>query len=404
MNLVEVTEKNWEHYKTQMLNLETKVKNDMIKQGIGDLFFTTGEEIKDYAVDPRHHVYVMVDEQDKVLAQTYLIGAGSHIQGDYADLPKYFTMGEDFLQYVKLKKYNVDDNHFKMLASNVYKIKLHAFKYALEKIYGSVDINKFVDDLEKEKSSETHFDERTPLRRQLNKYMSEKMNALNMEELYRQFQTVDSKFVEYTGELDVANAYDSFLEASKVTVYGKQIENPEEYFETNVYNTIEVDTYITDPDVRRKGSAKIMSTIALNKTITEFFDNNKSDILYLSITLHKDNYLSENVASFLGFKDYIDLERRANIERKAYMKRIDRATYKEYLNYLNKKLKYFYDYGDEEPTEEEKKYFEEEKAQHEAEIAEEIGYRLQNETFDHGVKEFVSKYGQHVGGPGRKQA
>lgn len=404
MNIVEVTESNWEHYRMQMLNLETKVKNDMIRQGIGDLFFTTGEEIKDYAVDPRHHVYVMVDENDKVVAQTYLIGAGSHIQGDYADLPKYFTMGEDFLQYVRVKKYNNDDASFKLMAHNVYKVKLYAFKYALEQIYGSQNFSKFLDDLEAERSSATHFDERTPLRRQINKYMSEKMNQLKMEELYRQFQTVDSNFANYDGDPEVANAYDSFLEASRVTVYGKQMENPAEYFEAGVYNTIEVDTYITDPESRRKGSAKILSTIALNKTITEFFEKNNSDVLYLSITLHKDNYLSENVASFFGFKDYIDLERRSNIERKAYMKRVDRATYKEYLSYLNKKLKYFYDYGDEEPTEEEKRFFEEEKKDHEAEIAEEISVRLQNEVFEPGIKEFVANYGKHVGGPGRKNS
>ena len=88
MNIIEVNKDNWEHYKNQMLNLENKVKNNMVEQGIGDLFFTTGEDIIEYAYDPRHHVYVMVDDNDRVLAQTYLVGGGCHIQGDYADLPK----------------------------------------------------------------------------------------------------------------------------------------------------------------------------------------------------------------------------------------------------------------------------------------------------------------------------
>ena len=84
MKIIEVTKENWDKYKNQMLNLENKVKNDMIKQGIGDLFFTTGEDIEEYANDPRHHVHIMVDDNYNVLAQTYLIGAGSHIQGDYS--------------------------------------------------------------------------------------------------------------------------------------------------------------------------------------------------------------------------------------------------------------------------------------------------------------------------------
>ena len=403
MNLVEVTEKNWEQYKAQMLNLETKVKNNMIKQGVGDMFFTTGEEIGDYAADPRHHVYAMIDEQNNLISQAYIIGAGSHIQGDYADLAKYFTMEENFLSYLKTVKYNNDDSKFKLIAKNVYKIKLYAFKYALEQIYGSVNIEKFVKDLEEAKNSRTHFDEATKLRRNIIKYMASKMNALNMQELYRQFYTIDSNFADYKDEQEIATAYDLYLNASKIVVYDKKVEKPEEYFEADVYNTIEVDTYLTDPDCGKKGAAKITTTVALNKTITEFFENSKSDVLYLSITLHKDNYLSENVASFLGFKDYFDIERVSNIERKAYMKRIDRATYKEYLNYLNKKLKYFYGYGDEEPTEEEKKYFDEEKVQHAREISQEISLRLDNNdiTSPEAIK-FVEMYREDIGVIGRK--
>lgn len=397
MNIVEVTKDNWEHYRPQMLNLEDKVKGDMVKQGIGDLFFTTGEDIKDYAHDPRHHVYVMVDKNDKVLAQTYLIGAGSHIQGDYADLPKYFTMGENFLQYVKTKKYG-NTKDFLHMANSIYLAKTYAFKYALRQIYGTEDVARFMNDLNKEKASDTHFDERTQLRRDINKYMSQFLGEHGMEELYRQFYNIDSNFVNFNGDPEIAKAYDSFLDASKVTVYSQRMENPEDYFEASVYNTIEVDTYITDPEARRNGSAKILSTIALNKTITEFFEKNDSDILYLSITLHKDNYLSENVANFLGFKDYIDLERRATIERKAYMKRIDRSNYEQYLSYLNKKLTYFYGYGNEEITEEDKDLFEAEKEFHNEDIAAEIDYRLETEQFDDATRKFIESVRDNIAG------
>ena len=388
MNIIEVNKDNWEHYKNQMLNLENKVKNNMVEQGIGDLFFTTGEDIIEYAYDPRHHVYVMVDDNDRVLAQTYLVGAGSHIQGDYADLPKYFTMGEDFLQYIKVKEYK-NEEEFKHMCKNIYQAKLYAFKNAIKRIYNTEDYARFMEDLNREKSSETHFDERTQLRRDINKYMAEFMNKYGMSELYRQFYTVDSTFDNYDEKNEAAKAYDSFIKASSVPVYDKKMENPEDYFGASVYNTIEVDTYITDPEARRNGSAKILSAIALNKTVEEFFINNDSDVLYLSITLHKDNYLSENVANFLGFKDYIDLERRATIERKAYMKRIDRANYKEYLSYLNKKLTYFYGYGNETVTDEEKDFFEMEKAAHTKEIAAEIDRRFETEEFDDDIRSFI---------------
>lgn len=393
MNIIEITEENWKRYRNKLLILEDKVKKDMISQGIGDLFFTTGEDIKDYVFDSRHHVYAMVDNDDRVLAQTYLIGTGSHIQGDYSDLPKYYTMGDNFLQYVSNNYENYDE--FMRVASSVYLAKLYAFKYALREIYGSNDYSKFIEDLEKEKKSDTHFDERTGLRRDINRYMSEFMKKNGMSELYRKFYNINGSFINYN-EDEVSKIYDSFIEASKITVYDEKIDNPLDYYEADVNNTIEVDTYITDPEARRNGAAKILSTIALSKTIDEYFENNKSDVLYLSITLHKDNYLSENVANFLGFRDFIDLERRSTIERKAYMKRIDRFNYKEYIEYLNKKLTYFYRFGNEEVTEEEKEYFEAEKAIHNEEIATEIDRRLKEEEFDDATRYFIDSIRNNI--------
>lgn len=383
MSIKEVTKDNYDYYKNKLLQLEDKVKSDMVSQGIGDLFFTTGEDIADYVYDPRHHVYVMTDENDEVIAQTYLIGPGSHIQGDYSDLPKYYTMDDGFLGYVK-DKYD-SDFEFSNILMSMYRAKICAFKFALKNIYGSYDYNSFLKDLENELKSDTHFDERTLLRRNINKYMSSFMKKNGLDELYRRFY-----YVSDPSNYDISSfAYDSFLEASKVTVYNMHINNPKDYYDASVDNTIEVDTYITDPEARRHGSAKILSALALSKTISEFFDNNDSDILYLSITLHKDNYLSENVAHFFGFNDFIDLERRATIERKAYMKRIDRNSYKDYISYLNKKLAYFYSFGDEFVSDDEKEMFEYEKYLHNEDVVSEIESRLDNDEFDLDTRKFV---------------
>ena len=390
MKIIEITKENWDYYRTKILDLENKVKNDMIKQGIGDLFFTTGEEIKDYAYNPKHHVYIMIDENNNILAQTYIIGAGSHIQGDYADLPKYYTMGDCFLNYIKKYKYE-NKEEFEAVGSKMYLIKLYAFKYAIKKIYGNLDIDMFLDDLNNEKKSKTHFDERTKLRRDINKYMSEFMNNNGIEELYRQFFNINSSYFNNDSST-ISQAYDVFLESSKINVYSTKIENPEEYYDASVNNTIEVDTYITDPESRKGGLAKILSSMALIQTIKEYFNNQNNNELFLSITLHKDNYLSENVAHFLGFKDYIDLERRATIERKAYMKRIDRHQYQEYISNLLKKLSYFYGYGNETLTDYEINYFEMERKMHNNEILEEINRRLKEEIFDEHIKRFIENF------------
>ena len=71
------------------------------------------------------------------------------------------------------------------------------------------------------------------------------------------------------------------------------------------------------------------------------------------------------------------------------MKRIDRTNYEQYLSYLNKKLTYFYGYGNENVSDEEKKLFEMEKEVHNEEIITEIDRRLETETFDEATRKFI---------------
>lgn len=383
MKIIEITKENWLQYKERMLKLEEDVKSDMVQKGIGDLFFTTGEDIKDYAIDPRHHVYVMEDENGKLISQVYIIGPSSHIQGDYSDLPKYFTMDEDYQTYLRKTVYSSNEE-YESVKSEFYKYKLKAFAYALTKIYGTLDLEKFNQDLVNQINSETHFDERTELRRNINAYMSEYMSKINASELYRQFYWSTNP----NPSDELSSSYDKFLDASKITVYNNQVQNKEPYYNSNVDNTIELDTYITSPEARKAGAAKILSFIGLSKTIEEFFQNSKSDYLYLSITLHKNNYLSENVAHFFGFEDYIDLERRSGIERNVCMKCLTRNNYKSYIEELAKKLSYFYGFGYIEITEEEKRKFDEERQSHNTKIKEEIASRLETENIDESTKTF----------------
>lgn len=388
MKIIEITKDNWLEYKERMLKLEDYVKADMVQKGIGNLFFTTGEDIKDYAEDPRHHVYVMKDENENLVSQVYIIGASSHIQGDYSDLPKYFTMDEGFQTYLKQNVYK-DEEKYITVKSKFYTHKISAFTYAIEQIYGSLDIVKFNQDLDTEINSETHFDERTTLRRDLNRYMSEYMKKIGASELYRQFYWVKASDLKDVIQDEITDSYDKYLEVSKINVYGNYVQDMTPYYAANVDNTIELDTYITNPNFRQKGAAKILSFVGLSKTIEEFFQNSDSDNLYLSITLHKDNYLSENVAHFFGFEDYIDLERRSGIDRHVCMKCLNRNNYKTYLEQLSKKLSYFYDFGNQNLSDEEIQNFETEKATHNATVASKISYRLETEDdIDESTKNF----------------
>lgn len=80
------------------------------------------------------------------------------------------------------------------------------------------------------------------------------------------------------------------------------------------------------------------------------------------------------------------------------MKRIDRSNYEQYLSYLNKKLTYFYGYGNEEITEEDKDLFEAEKEFHNEDIAAEIDYRLETEQFDNATRKFIESVRDNIAG------
>ena len=64
-------------------------------------------------------------------------------------------------------------------------------------------------------------------------------------------------YKEYDELVDLLNLHDSILPDEKNYKYLKP-ENYKKYFGANIFNTIELDTYIVHPDYRNRGFAKII--------------------------------------------------------------------------------------------------------------------------------------------------
>lgn len=99
LKTVEVTRENEPKYLAQIGQLEETVLKKMLENGrVGQLFTTGVEDISQYIHSKENSVFVITDENDTVLATTY-ITQGQKIFS-YNDITKYFKYSENYQNYV----------------------------------------------------------------------------------------------------------------------------------------------------------------------------------------------------------------------------------------------------------------------------------------------------------------
>ena len=371
IKIVELTKDNEEQYLDQTADLEQKVLQNMESRGqIGQLFPTGKEDISLYAHSKENTVLLAVDEQGKVLATTYITQGQKPFT--YNDITKYFKYGEQYQEYVKSRYKTVEEYRKDMLG--VYKIKLEAFKYAKQKILEQFpnfdgDILKFLQhELEKKQN---HFHEKSPLRELLNIYMSEYIKARaeqipGLEQRYEMFYwtTADDIFREFGKNGKVQDKdetqlnqilhmekedieYSKILQKGCLQIYEEPKFDVEKYYSANTSNSIELDTYLTDPDSRRSGLARILVMAGIEKHMKEHFEQSDDDEIFLCSTLHRDNLSSKYVSEFFGLKDSLYVKRRDGRNRQVHICRVKRQDYKQYLDHMKKRISILYGYNPE---------------------------------------------------------
>lgn len=349
--ILEITDKNQEKYLEQIVNLEQKVVDKMEKQGKTGQLFTTGKEgILEYIKSNSDTVMCAIDnENDQVKAATYITQGQDFFT--YNDITKYFKFGSEYQEHVK-KSLGVN---YELRMLNTYKSKLKAYKYAESKILKEhPEFNSISEFMSSELNSSNGFDEKSVLREKMNSYMYEYIKEIGMEKDYEQFYWITSKDIFNVLNKQNSNRspkkpeiseYDEFIENEKLIIYSKNMKNAKQYFNANPNNSIEIDTYITDPNSRSLGLARILVYEGIKKHIISNFENPKNNEIYLCSTLHKDNLSSKYVSEFFGLKDYLFVKRRQNRERQVHICKIERENYKNYLENMQDKLIVFYGYN-----------------------------------------------------------
>lgn len=347
---LKVTEENQALYLDQIAALEIKVLNNMEENGkTGQLFITGKEDISEYIKSKENSVLVAVDDNNHVISAAYITQGQEPFT--YNDITKYFKYGKDYQDFVHNDYYR-QNNNYRMMLAHCYCLKLMAFEKAKSFLLRNhSEFNDIYEYIDHEVASENGFDEKNELRDSINKYMAQYMKKIGWANDFEKFYwvTADDIFKAF-GERGTVNSsqakeYEYFLKHAQLEIHHTKLENAKTYYESNTSNAVEIDTYITDPNCRHSGLARILVYEGIKDKILEGFQDPKKQEMYLCSTLHKDNLSSKYVSEFFGLTDNVFVKRRANRDREVHICRIDRNNYQQYLEDMQDKLIVLYGYN-----------------------------------------------------------
>ena len=131
IEIIEITKENYKKYLSQVSILEDAVLAKMQAEGQEGQFFTTGyDDILEYVLSNDNTVLVAVDENDNVVAATYITEGQTPYT--YNDITKYYKTGENYSNWVRNQYSSNEEYQNDML--DAYKLKIEAYNHAKNQI------------------------------------------------------------------------------------------------------------------------------------------------------------------------------------------------------------------------------------------------------------------------------
>lgn len=361
MKILEVTKENKTQYLEQIALLEEKVLKDMEAKGkIGQLFITGKEDIEQYVDSEENTVMIGIDEKNSIKATAYITQNQSPFT--YNDITKYFKYGDEYKEYVKSLYTSKQQYQLDMLKS--YELKMKAFKYASDKILMQFpqykNIKEFLQHELADKQNKFH--EKSELRELINRDMVEYVenNYPDSKKLYQTFywNTVDDIENEFGKAInrnineceqfindEISEDFSDIVKNGGLQIYDKPKFDIQKYYTANTENSVEIDTYITAPDNRQFGIARMLVLEGIKKHIKRHFSQTDYDEIFLCSTLHKNNFSSKYVSEFFGLRDSLSVKRRQGRNRQVHICKIKREEAEQYLEHMEKKIVVLYGYN-----------------------------------------------------------
>ena len=367
--IIELTTKEqYEKYKNGIFEVENLSKELLKQFDYEYIYFSTGEDVLKYILSDKANVYIYL-ENEKVVSLFYIKNTNFSEDFTYDDLGKFFRCNDEFNSYIK-NKYK---NEYKTNLKKIYEKNIENFNEIINE--KKFDLNKIFNE---------NFDETNKNRKEIVKKMNEKTKLSNLIKLNREFFYLDSNELKKNNieieKKDEIKIYDEYLKKSKIFInFSSENFNIKNYFEISIENFIELDTFVTHPKFRKKGLTKKLIFNGIKKILNNFFNEKK--ILFFVLTVHDDNFISKKICYFFEIFDFVNIERKKNIFRNVFIKKIEKNECENYLKKIEKKMIFF---GFENNNEnvfisnEEKKLFENEKIEIENKIKNEIEFKIKN--------------------------
>ena len=354
-------------YAKEIESLEKYVSDKLQEQGKGHIFFTTGyDDIYSYIKDRDVTVMECQDDYYKIISSAYITqGQGLYT---YNDLTKYFKFNKEYVDYAKSK---YDPKELCSIEYETFMKKIKGYKYAKALIEKELNITDLVDYFQNEKKKGT-FDEHDKVREKVNRYIYDYFRDNNKDRIgfteldrfyllkFSDLQNCEDNeiktkcaneseenkklYEEYAQLIDLFDLKDSILPDEKNFTHLKR-ENFKTYFDANPFNTIELDTYMVHPSIRRQGLAKIVTfeglKIQINKLLAKRPDLEE---IFICATIHKDNEASKRVIISFGkfdtlyIKRRFDINEKKDINREVYFLKLNKRNLKEFIKTNEEKI------------------------------------------------------------------
>lgn len=358
MKYIELTKENFERYAPQIVALCDKAVLENEKNNKSGQFFTsTLEELLGYVnSNGKDFVMMAINESDLVEGAMYINTLIK--QGTYSDLTKYFHVSSEYKNYLINQFSSVDD--YKKYITEGYLEKILTYAEIGEKIEQDKSLNPkglSFNELVNLEISSDRFQENNPIREAINnsfyEYYSQKGKVNDYAKLsYYGINDVDKELLKIIGDKKISlesleqliENYETFLVAQKPIFVEEPTIDLEPYYDANMDNTIEFNTYVVSENARSNGLAKILTYETLKRAVAKIFSNPTNNAMYINTTIHNENKDSQATVNFFGLEDYIYIERKKDINRRVYMKRVSREESLEYLYDIELKLLLSYNY------------------------------------------------------------
>ena len=165
------------------------------------------------------------------------------------------------------------------------------------------------------------------------------------EETGKQCNMEGEDAIEYEAFLQAQSDYEAILKQQSLVIHEIPEFQENQYYSANTSNSVELDTYLTSPNSRQAGTARILVFEGIKKHMHSHFKNPENKEIFLCSTLHRDNFPSKYVSEFFGLTDSLYVKRRQGRNREVHICRIPREQAMEYLESLSDKLAVLYGYN-----------------------------------------------------------